>query len=564
MGMRRVSSGALNPGFILMSRSVVTALAFVLATAGIISAQQQSQITPAQANNPWIVSVVHTIAFQKVVTRMKQQEQGRLGVPASAPQFVYNFATGLVVDNEGHVVTRLANIDIEDKDQIISIATGDGASQPARLVGVDCATGFAVLEVASLKLGSPNFAATSLLSNGMGVKIFSTDVQGRSVPSQNGNKVYFMPVMRTAQGNIGAESLYSKARGAMTLFSNSLMARNDSSVVTTFQNQIIGIAQYAGFGRAYLFPVEFIRDTIAKRVIEKNGNVRAGWLGANGDNVSQLSESEATALGLSNKAGVVVRQVVEGSPAATSGILPNDVITGVDNFDIAGRADLVAFLQSSPEGRKIKLRAIRNHQPVEINVELGARADSEWSTLVFRQEVGVTIASQRTDLGKRREELIQRYRSYEKLPSSKETQEALRELILEIRQINDALQALGPDVSKQPGQSKPDVTPLYAPSNASADSSLFRVGLLEVRDLATTPQLAARLGVKGGMFVRDVRKDSLAWQAGIRAGDVIVGTQDRENLTAETLQSLLDGQRGPIAFKIVRDNKPIAINLNNQ
>ncbi|HKS40276.1 MAG TPA: PDZ domain-containing protein [Blastocatellia bacterium] len=547
-----------------MSRSVVTALAFILATAGIISAQQQSQITPAQTNNPWIVSVVHTIAFQKVVTRMKQQEQGRLGVPASAPQFVYNFATGLVVDNEGHVVTRLANLDIEDKDQIISIATGDGASQPARLIGVDCATGFAVLEVASLKLGSPNFAATSLLSNGMGVKIFSTDVQGRSVPSQNGNKIYFMPVMRTAQGNIGAESLYSKARGAMTLFSNSLMARNDSSVVTTFQNQIIGIAQYAGFGRAYLFPVEFIRDTIAKRVIEKKGNVRAGWLGANGDNVSQLSESEATALGLSSKAGVVVRQVVEGSPAATSGILPNDVITGVDNFDIAGRADLVAFLQSSPEGRKIKLRAIRNHQPVEINVELGARADSEWSTPVFRQEVGVTIASQRTDLEKRRQELIQRYRGYEKLQSSKETQEALRELILEIRQINDALQALGPDVSKQPDKSKPDVSPLYAPSNASADSSLFRVGLLEVRDLATTPQLAARLGVKGGMFVRDVRKDSLAWQAGIRAGDVIVGTQDRENLTAETLQSLLDGQRGPIAFKIVRDNKPIAINLNNQ
>ncbi len=560
MGMRRVSSGTLNPGFKLMSRSVVTALALILATAGVISAQQQSPITPAQANNPWIVSVVHTIAFQKVVTRMKQQEQGRLGVPASAPQFVYNVATGLVVDNEGHVVTRLANLDIEDKDQIISIATGDGASQPARLIGVDCATGFAVLEVASLKLGSPNFATTSSLLNGMGVKIFSADVQGRSVPSQNGNKIYFTPVMRIAPGNIGAESLYSKARGAMTLLSNSLMARNDSSVVTTFQNQIIGIAQYAGFGRAYLFPVEFIRDTIAKRVIEKNGNVRAGWLGANGDNVSQLPESEAMALGLSSKAGVVVRQVVEGSPAATSGILPNDVITGVDNFDIAGRADLVAFLQSSPEGRKIKLRAIRNHQPLEISVVLGARADSEWSTLVFRQEVGLTIASQRADVEKRREELIQRYRVYEKLPPTKETQEALRELILEIRQINDALWALGPKVPAP----KPDAAPLYAPSNTAAESSLIRVGLLEVRDLANLPQLAASFGVKGGMLVSSVRKDSLAWKVGIRAGDVIVSAQDRENLTADILQSLLDGQRNPIALKIVRDNKPIAISLNNQ
>ena len=98
----------------------------------------------------------------------------------------------------------------------------------------------------------------------------------------------------------------------------------------------------------------------------------------------------------------------------------------------------------------------------------------------------------------------------------------------------------------------------------SAASSLIRVGLLQIRDLAPTPQLAERFGVKGGMFVRNVRKDSLAWQAGIRAGDVIVSAQDRENLTTEILQSLLDKQRGPIALKIVRDNKPIAISLNNQ
>ncbi|MGA9772595.1 MAG: PDZ domain-containing protein [Blastocatellia bacterium] len=543
-----------------MSRTVVTALAFILATAGVINAQQQSQVTIAQSNNPWIVSVVHTIDYQKIIARMKQQEQGRLGVPASAPPFVYNVATGLVVDNEGHIITRLANLDIDDKDQIISITTGDGASQPARLIGVDCATGFAVLEVASLKLGPPAVAIRSSLSNGMGVKIFSTDVLGKSVPSQN--RVYLTPVMRMAMGNIGAESLYSKARSAMTLFSNSMMSRNDGSVVTTLQNQIIGIAQYAGFGRAYLFPVEFIRDTIAKRVIEKNGNVRAGWLGANGDNVSQLAETEAAGLGLSSKAGVIVRQVVQGSPAATSGILTNDVITGVDSFDIAGRADLIAFLQSSPEGRKITLRAIRNHQPLEINVVLGARSDNDWSTLNYGQEWGATIASQRTDLERRLEELKKRYTAYLKLPPTKETQEAERELDLEIRQIYEGLRALGPEAPRPSDPTNPDYAPSY--TTESASPSLIRVGLLEIRDLSTTPQLAERLGVKGGMFVRSVRKDSLAWQAGIRAGDVIISAQDRENLTTEILQALLDKQRSPIALKIMRDNKPVAINLNTR
>ena len=197
---------------------------------------------------------------------------------------------------------------------------------------------------------------------------------------------------------------------------------------------------------------------------------------------------------------------------------------------------------------------------------LGARADSEWSTPIFGQEWGVTVASQRADLEKRLEELKKRYTGYLKLPRSKETQEAERELDLEIRQIYEALRSLGPEVPTQPDPSNPDATLVYVPSytTESAASSLIKVGLLQMRDLAPTPQLAERFGVKGGMLVRSVRKDSLAWQAGIRAGDVIVSAQDRENLTTEILQSLLDKQRGPIALKIVRDNMPIAISLNNQ
>ena len=52
-------------------------------------------------------------------------------------------------------------------------------------------------------------------------------------------------------------SLYSRARGAFTLRSDSLLARSDGSVVVTPENLVVGIAQYAGFGRAYLYPIEF-------------------------------------------------------------------------------------------------------------------------------------------------------------------------------------------------------------------------------------------------------------------------------------------------------------------
>ena len=522
-------------------------------------AQQQPQPVRAQVDTPWAVSVVHTMDLQKMVEKMQQQEKGRYGVPASAPPFIYNVATGLVVDNQGHVVTRLANLDLKDKNQKISITTSDGASLPARLIGVDCATGFAVLEVAALKVGPPEPAAASSLSNGMPVMIISTDVQGKVVPTPNGPRVYLTPLKRFAKGNIGTGSIYSKARGAMTMFSSGMLSRSDSSVITTPLNQVIGIAQYAGFGRAYLYPVEFIRDTIARRVIEKNDNVRAGWLGAVGESVSQLGEGEAVALGLANKSGVIVRQVTQGSPAAASGILPNDVIIGVDDFNISGTADLTALLQSSPEGRKITLRAVRNRQPMQLNVQLGALPESEWGYSIdtFESHLEPT-ASRRDEILKRLEALKNEYRNLQRLSPSKETGEAQREIEQEIRQIYDRMMALGIEPPKQPEviRSRDQLT--YFPSNVAEDPPRLAYSF-GFTALELTPQLAAYFKVKSGLLVRSVSKDSPAERAGIRAGDVIVGAQEQEALSAEGLRALLNGEHGNLTLKVVRDSKPLLI-----
>lgn len=547
--------------FLLMSKRAATIFLLIAGLAAAARAQQQPQPAPGAINTPWALSVVHTIDFEKMVARMKQQEKGRYGVPASAPQFIYNVATGLVIDEQGHVVTRLANLDIQDKDQIISVTTSDGASLPARLIGVDCATGFAVLEVASLKVTPPDKIAASSLPNGAPVVIISSDVQGKAIATPKGTRVYFTPLKRFAKGNIGQGSIYSKVRGAITLFSNNLLSRNDSSVVTTPMNQVIGIAQYAGFGRAYLYPVEFIRDTVAKRVIEKNGNVPAGWLGATGENVSQLTDNEASTLGLDNKSGVIVRQITQGSPAATCGILPNDVIIGADTFNIAGTADLTALLQSSPEGRKITLRALRNHQPMEFTAQLGARPDNAWgySIDIFESHLE-PLTSQREDILRRLEELKREHWNLQKLPSSKDAIEARREIEQEIRQVYDRMMALGIEPPKQLEPARRTEQLTYFPSNVSADPTGSGFGL-GFTALELTPQLADYFKVKGGLLVRSVSKDSPADRAGIRVGDVIVGTQERASLTADELRALLSGEQLNLTLIIMRDKNPISIKI---
>lgn len=535
-----------------MLRNLKTALTIILVTAATVSAQQLQPAT-GKSNSPWVVSVVHTVDLNKLLERMREQKQARVGVPGSLPPYIYNVATGLVVDNAGHVVTRLAHLSPQDKDSNISITTGDGTSLPARLIGIDCATGFAVLHVESLKVPAPSAAATAL-TNGMPVRILSTDVVQKAASVDKNTSVQVAPSITVTRGQIGTDSIYSKARGALTLLSIGLTSRNDSSVVSTFENEIVGIAQWAGFGRAYLFPIALIRDTVAKRVIEKNDSVAAGWLGAVGDSLAALNDKERESLGLTRKSGVIVREVAPGSPAASSGILINDVIVAANDFDIVGTADLSAIVSSSPAGHSLKLRAIRNRAPVDVEVVLGARAYSGPTlSLLTEEQAGRSLVSERDQIESRLAELKAEYRKYQGSALSRERNEALREIEMEIRQLYDNLRAL-----EQQGlePAKPDLPALGFGKNESRGVS-FSVGFMA--DCELTPQMATFLGTKNGVWVISVEKGSAAEKAGLKTGDVIVGIEDEKLVSCAQLKQSLSIKPSSFSLRIVRDRQPVVV-----
>jgi len=539
-----------------MNRSTTAILILMFSSAAFAQAPQPPQ-SDANVVVPWAVSVVHTIDVQKMVALMREQQSVRVGVAGSAPRYMYHVTTGLVVDDQGHIVTRLSNLNLADKDQKLSVSTSQGITLEAKLIGVDLATGFAVLDVPYFKSTMPKLVTVSGLPNGSPVKILSTDV----VPTTTSERIYLSPSITVSEGHVAADSIYSRARGAFTLLSESLLARCDSSVVVTPDNQVVGMAQYAGFGRAYLYPVDFIRDTIARRVIEKNDNVPAGWLGVTGDSIAQLSDPDFASLGLQRKVGVIVRQVTSESAAAQAGIIANDVIIGLDDFDISGAADLKATLSTLPAGRAIRLHTIRNHQPLEIKAVLGPRPNGDPIYLLTPFDQPWEASAQRDQLDKRLEELRSRFRAYHNSPPSRETNEAIRELEIEIRNIYDSLRALGPENNAGAARSVQD-----APSQAYPDAKFtgeqdvsFRAGFTA---RALNAQLAATLQARGGVLVSSVTKNSPAERAGLKAGDVIVGTLERVLLSAAQLQALLSSERSPIALKVVRNKEAIVVSLN--
>src|SRR5262245_821055 len=180
-----------------MFRRVSLLFVFASALAASAVAQEAPQPRVVQAaGTPWTVSVVQTVDLQKLMDQWRKQNGARVGVAPSAWSLAYHVGTGLVIDGEGHVITRLAGLDPDDKDQKFSIAIDDGRNLAASLIGIDYPTGFAVLQVDALAVALPTWAALDGLANKTPVKIFATDVAQRTVVSDQGTKAY-IATMRT-------------------------------------------------------------------------------------------------------------------------------------------------------------------------------------------------------------------------------------------------------------------------------------------------------------------------------------------------------------------------------
>jgi S1-C subfamily serine protease len=107
----------------------------------------------------------------------------------------------------------------------------------------------------------------------------------------------------------------------------------------------------------------------------------------------------------------------------------------------------------------------------------------------------------------------------------------------------------------------PEVTPL--PDSALAMIT-GRSGMLGIESESLGSQLAEFFGVKEGVLVRSVLKNSAAEKAGVRAGDVIVKVDGETVTTPHEISSLLRAaSRAKKSFPVVvvRDKKEVTLSV---
>ena len=306
------------------------------------------------ASDP-LVSVVQDL-LPSVVTVINYLPNGQ--PQSSGSGFVADAANGYIVTNN-HVVE-----DVRDSNPGASfdVVFSDNRKVSAKLVGRDQLTDLAVLQVQA-----PNLKAATL-GDSDAAPVGATVVAIGSPLGEFQNTVTAGIV--SAKGRRVAESNSVFLEDLVQTDAAINEGNSGGPLIWAATHQVIGVntlVAASAQGLGFAISSNTVRQ-IADELI-KNGKIVRGFIGIQ---YQQLTPRQAAQLGLpQGTAGIIVTQVVSGSPATQAGIQPNDIITKVNDQIIDAQHPLQSLMVKLRPGDKIRLTLLRNSKEQTVDLTLG-------------------------------------------------------------------------------------------------------------------------------------------------------------------------------------------------
>ncbi|MDO5717415.1 MAG: trypsin-like peptidase domain-containing protein [Tissierellia bacterium] len=267
--------------------------------------------------------------------------------------------SGVVVSEDGYIITN-SHVVNDGRASEIKVVFDDKSSVPAELLWMEPDLDLAVIKVDKtglipieigdsddIKVGDKAIA----IGNPLGLDLQSTLTSGyisgldRSITMPNGV---------TMDGLIQTDAAINRG--------------NSGGGLLNSKGQLIGIntaKAQAGEGIGFAIPIK-TAATIVKK-IETTKNFEPVLLGVKVVKVDYYKNM--TGIDLATNDGVIVMEVVPGSPADEAGIKPNDIITNIGDSKINSRGQLKTALLAYNLGDAAKLTILRDNLSQEIDVK---------------------------------------------------------------------------------------------------------------------------------------------------------------------------------------------------
>ncbi len=316
------------------------------------------------------------------ITNQQQVQTGQFNQPFVVPAGV---GSGVIYDNQGHILTN--NHVVEGAQQLL-VSLPDKRSFPAKLVGADPQTDLAVVQIQGdnlpvaelgdsrqLQVGDWVVAIGNALALPGGPTVTQGVVSalGRTVQEPGGQPG------RQPGGGQTTPNAASQSAGPF-LFDvvqtdAPINPGNSGGPLVDMQGRVIGIdtlvagqaepgVQAQGIGFAISIATA---KPIADQLV-KNGQVVHPFIGIQ---YVPLNPALAAQLGVQIQDGEVVGQVVPGSPAATAGLQPEDIITAIDGQPLQGESALAEAINGHKPGDTVTFSVLRRQQQMNLSVTLG-------------------------------------------------------------------------------------------------------------------------------------------------------------------------------------------------
>ena len=239
-----------------------------------------------------------------------------------------------------------------------------------------------------------------------------------------------------------------------------------------------------------------------------------------------LTSGQASALHLRDNRGVEVLLVDHDGPAASAGLKPHDLITGLNGHIVASGEALRRMIHDTGAGVEVKLSVFRNGNPITIRTKLANREDVErkaWARVTQGPP-----------------------------PPQGTVITGITEFYM-----------------TGPAPVAPPVAPRATPAPPPAHTQGFIESMLHgpftgLMVEAMQPQLSDYFGAPRGqgLLVQSVETGSPAASVGLHAGDVIMRVDNQPVHSTSDWSKRLHASKGkPMSLDILRDHKPISLTL---
>jgi serine protease DegS len=299
---------------------------------------------------PAVVSIFATQAEPAASRANPPLHQGHHQGPPGAAASRTGLGSGVILSPDGFILTNRHVV--RDADRIRAVLA-DGRSLALTLVGVDADTDLAVLKADAQGLPTaPIGRAQALRVGDLALAIGN--------PFGIGQTVTMGIVGATGRDELGITSI---ERFIQT--DAAINPGNSGGALINSQGELVGIntAIFTETGTAqgigFAIPTEIAIDVA--QALATQGRVTRGWIGLSGRSVTpELAES----FGLRAARGVLVASTLRDSPAAQAGLRPGDVVTRIDDRDVATVQDLLDAVAGAGPHAALSLEVWRGSERI--------------------------------------------------------------------------------------------------------------------------------------------------------------------------------------------------------